>query len=389
MRTAYFDCFSGISGDMTLGALIACGADVGAIRAELAKLHLDGWDLTAEPTERNGIGAVDVTVTQVAELGHGRHLHHIEEILQASELSDNIRSKALAVFQKLAVAEAKVHQTTVERIHFHEVGAIDAIVDIVGACIALELLGIGRIVCSPLPMSHGFVECMHGTIPIPAPAVLEMLAGVPVYSVDIVGELVTPTGAALMVALAAEFGPAPAMTVGPVGYGAGKKSFGNRPNLLRVIVGDSQVSEEKTEIMCIETNIDDMSPQFYELAFERMFAAGALDVYTQPIQMKKGRPATLLTALAPKECVQAVAAVFFAETTTFGVRMFPAQRMCLERRWVPVTTPYGEVRIKCGTFQGVQTTASPEYDDVRRCAEACAVPLKRVHQAAMMAYEES
>ena len=256
-RLLYFDCFSGISGDMTLGALLACGADEERLRSELAKLKLPGWQLSIAETSRNGIGATDVTVNLTAEQGHGRHLHHIEEILNASEIAQPIREKALAVFRRLAEAEAKIHQTTVERIHFHEVGAVDAIIDIVGACVALENLGVEQVICSPLPMSRGFVDCMHGTIPLPAPAVLELLKDVPVYGVDVEGEMVTPTGAAIMTTLAARFGSMPPMTVHATGYGAGTSDFGNRPNLLRVVIGDTVADalSGAAEVVALETNL--------------------------------------------------------------------------------------------------------------------------------------
>ncbi len=390
MKIAYFDCFSGISGDMTLGALLACGVETEWLRAELQRLNLPGWRLDVEPTSRNGIGATDVTVAITEEQGHGRHLHHIEEILAKSVISPAIQAKALAVFIKLADAEARIHQTTPDRIHFHEVGAVDAIVDIVGSCLLLEKLGVERVVSSPLPMGRGFVECMHGTIPIPAPATLEMLQGVPVYSVDVEGELVTPTGAAILKTLAAGFGPMPAMTVRASGYGAGKKQFGNRPNLLRVILGDTveDVFSAAPEVTVLETNLDDFSPQFYEPLSERLFAAGALDVYLAPIQMKKGRPATLVTVLAPPEKAEALADIIFTETTTLGIRFNTMRRLCMEREWRAVETPYGSIRIKIGRWKGEEKTAAPEYEDVRAAAERAGAPLKLVLQAAMNAYSQ-
>ena len=390
MRIAYFDCFSGVSGDMTLGALIACGVSVDDLKADLARLNLPGWELKADSVSRNGIGAIDVTVSLTQKQGHGRHLHHIEEILNAADIPADVRAKARDVFRRLAVAEAKVHQTTVESIHFHEVGAVDAIVDIVGSCFALERLGVERIVCAPLALGHGFVNCAHGMIPLPAPAVVELTTGYPVRSVDVEGETVTPTGAALMTTLAAEFGLIPAMTVRAVGYGAGKSDFGDRPNLLRVVIGDTIDDDTSDEdaIAVIETNIDDMPSQHYELLSERLFAAGAVDVFLTAIQMKKNRPATLVTVLAPEDKVDAVVDVIFTETTTLGVRFRREQRRCQERTWVSVETAYGAIRIKVGSWRGAVKSVTPEYDDAKAAARAYSVPLKAVHEAAMAAYRK-
>lgn len=391
MKIAYFDCFSGVSGDMTLGALLACGIDADDLRAELARLKLPGWKLEVQTTSVNGIGATDVTVALTEPQGHGRHLSDIARILEASDLADSVRGKALTVFQRLAEAEAKIHQTTPDRIHFHEVGAVDAIVDIVGACVALERLGVEAAYCSPLPMGRGFVQCAHGAIPLPAPAVLELLRGYPVYDANIEGELVTPTGAALMSTLAETFGAMPTMTLHTIGYGAGKQRFPDRPNVLRVVLGETveDAFSGAPEIAVLETNLDDFSPQFYEPLSERLFAAGAVDVYMTPIQMKKGRPATLLTVLAPPEKAEELAGLLFTETTTLGVRFSKMRRLCVEREWVTVQTPYGPIRIKVGRWRGTETTASPEYEDVKAAAAAHGVPVKVVYQAGLLSYKQS
>jgi uncharacterized protein (TIGR00299 family) protein len=389
MRTAYFDCFSGISGDMTLGALIACGVDPTALKTALMGLNVPGWDLTAADVSRNGIGAIDVTVVGAEEdQGHGRHLSDIEEILNSSQLSERVRTQAMAIFTRLAEAEARIHQTTVDRIHFHEVGAVDAIVDIVGACIGLEMLEIDRITCSAIPISHGFTECMHGVIPIPAPATMELLKGIPTYPVDVRGEIVTPTGAAIVSTLAEGFGRPPAMTISITGYGAGKKEFGDTPNLLRLTIGEELSAESAgmPEVVIIEANIDDMSPQLYDVLFERLLAAGAADVTLTPIIMKKGRPAIQLSTVCSPASVEKVSTAIFRETTTLGVRYYTAKRNCLERRWETVTTKYGDVRIKIGSLNGEETSATPEYEDVRTAAEAAGVPLKSVQEAAVVAY---
>jgi len=388
LKLAYFDCFSGISGDMTLGALLACGVDPEDLRDDLEQLSLPGWRLDVAETSRNGIGALDVTVSITEEPGHSRHLSDIREILQGAALSERVRGRALAVFQRLAEAEARIHQTTADRIHFHEVGAIDAIIDIVGTCACLERLGVDQVWCSPLPLGRGFVRCMHGMIPLPAPAVLELAAGVPVTGSDVEGELVTPTGAALVTSLAAGFGAIPPMRVVATGYGAGKKQFGERPNLLRVTVGerDEAALESLPEVAVLETNLDDLSPQFYETAMERLFAAGALDVYLTAVQMKKGRPGTLLTVLAPPARREALADVIIDETSTLGIRFTTMRRACLERAWHTVETEYGPVRIKVGWWKGRERTASPEYEDVKAAARGHGVPVRIVHQAALAAY---
>jgi pyridinium-3,5-bisthiocarboxylic acid mononucleotide nickel chelatase len=388
LRTAWFDCFSGISGDMTLGALLACGGSEDHLRQELAKLSMTGWRLDIAPTSKNGIGATDVTVTLTEPQGHGRHLHHIEEILKKSEVSSTVRDRAMAVFTRLAEAEAKIHQTTIERIHFHEVGAVDAIVDIVGSCVLMDQLGIEQIVCAPLPMGRGFIDCAHGTIPLPAPATVEILQGVPVYSVDTEGELVTPTGAALMKTLAGGFGTMPPIKISASGYGAGKKDFGNRPNLLRVVIGET--TEDRftgaPEVALLETNLDDLSPQLYEPLTESLLAAGAVDVFLSPIQMKKGRPGTLLTVLAAPDRTENLIDVLFRESTTLGVRYSTMKRVCLDRDWRTVTTEYGPIRIKVGSWRGTETTATPEYDDVKSAAAKYNVPVKKVQEAAVVAY---
>lgn len=389
MRIAYFDCFSGISGDMALGALIACGISVDDLRSDLNHLGIRGWKLDARPTSQNGIGAVDVTVQSGDESAHGRHLSDIESILNSSDLPDVVCKRALAVFTRLAEAEARVHQTTPERIHFHEVGAIDAIVDIVGTCLALERLKVDRIECSALPMGRGFAECMHGTIPLPAPAVLELAKNVPTYGVDIEGELVTPTGAALVSTLASQFGPMPAMKIVSTGYGSGKKRFGNRPNLLRVVIGEAEAPGGGAEVVVIETNVDDLSPQFYERISERLFESGALDVYLTPVQMKKCRPATLLTVLCDPDSEESLAEIVFQETTTLGIRIQVARRLCMERKWVPVETQYGAVRMKVGEWRGKETTAMPEYEDVLRLARESGAPIRKIHQAAISAYAQT
>ncbi|MGI4787366.1 MAG: nickel pincer cofactor biosynthesis protein LarC [Janthinobacterium lividum] len=388
MKIAYFDCFSGVSGDMTLGALLACGADEAEFRRQLAGLKVPGYELVIQRVTREGITATDVDVKLMEQdRGHGRHLLDIASLLDASTLSAGVRQNALAIFTRLADVEAKIHGTTREEIHFHEVGAVDAIVDIVGSCLLLEMLGVERVVPSSLPCGYGTIKCMHGIMPVPAPATLELLSGFPVHSVDIRGELVTPTGAALLTTLGdpATAGKMPSMRILSSGFGAGKKQFvPDMPNLLRVIIGET--AEEVTDktpqmISVLETNLDDQNPESFDLLMERAFGAGALDVFFTPIQMKKNRPATLVTVLCPTDKVDTLASVLFRETGTFGVRIREQSRLTLARSWRTVSTQYGDIRLKVGTWQGGEITASPEYEDCKRAAVEHNVPLSRVYDA--------
>ena len=394
MRVAYFDCFSGISGDMTLGALLDAGADEAAFRPELAELQGIKFDLEISKVSRNGIQATDVRVITGHE-HHHRGLKEVSEIITSSTLSESVKARAVEIFTRLAEAEGVVHGTSAEEVHFHEVGAVDAIVDIVGSAIGLELLGVEKVYASPLPMGHGFVQAAHGKIPLPAPATVELLKGVPVYDAGVQGELVTPTGAAIIRTLASEFGDMPAMKIDSIGYGAGKTEF-PFPNALRLMIGEcccpsdgsdgSDGSDRSGRVSIIETNIDDMNPEFYDSVFERLFAAGALDVYLTPIHMKKNRPATLLSVISPTDKTDELARIILANTTSFGVRISSATRRCLEREWETVSTRFGEIRIKIGLLNGEVITTSPEYEDCRKAADAHSVPVKAAYDAAVVAY---
>ncbi len=379
---------------MALGALLACGADDLAFEPEfrrrLAGLDVPGYELVIRQVIKNGITATDVDVRLLdQDTAHGRHLSDIAELLQNSSLPSGVTQNALAVFTRLAEAEAKIHGTTPEEIHFHEVGATDAIVDVTGSCLLLEMLGVGRVALSSLPCGHGTIQCAHGVMPVPAPATLALLAGFPVHSVDVRGELVTPTGAALLTTLTdpKTAGTMPAMRLLGSGFGAGKKQFQTEmPNLLRVVLGetdDSQDTDDRTPqtIAVLETNLDDHNPEGFDLLMERAFAAGAVDVFFAPIQMKKNRPATLVTVLCPTGKTDALAAVLFRETGTFGLRIREQKRLTLTRSWRTVTTEYGEIRLKIGAWLGEEVTASPEYEDCRRAAVKHAVPLRRVYDA--------
>jgi len=394
MKIAYFDCFSGVSGDMALGALLACGADEEQFRRGLGALRVPGYELKIERVTREGISAIDVNVIlRESEQGHGRRLSDIAGILEKSELPHGVQKNALAVFTRLADAEAKIHGTNREEIHFHEVGAVDAIVDIVGCCLLLELLEVKTVAVSSIPCGHGVLTCQHGIMPVPAPATMELLSGFPIHSVDIKGELVTPTGAALVTTLADASGAGriPVMRVLTSGFGAGKKQFiSNMPNLLRIVIGETIESADTTPhtITILETNLDDQSPEVFDILMERCFAAGALDVFFTPIQMKKNRPGTLVTVLCPTTASELLADVLFRESGTFGIRMQRQSRLTLERDWQTVRTSYGDLRIKIGRRQGVVMTAAPEYEDCKAAAIANSVPLKMVYQEAQHAYAE-
>ncbi len=380
MKTCYFDAFSGISGDMTVGALIDAGADGAALMDALDSLNL-GATYSFEKTKRRGIGATKFHVHGGEQKAH-RHLPHIIKIIEnATRLSDQTKQRSLAVFNALGAAESKIHHQPLEKVHFHEVGAVDSISDIVGACFGFELLQIGEIYCSPINVGSGTVETDHGTLPVPAPATAELLVNKPVYSKGPEMELTTPTGAAIVSALAAGFGSMPAMTIESTGFGAGTKEFPMQANVLRAVIGARTAAIESTTVTVIEANIDDSTPQVLGYAMDRLFAAGALDVTIQPLLMKKNRPGSLLSVIANPAHQEALAKIILEETTTLGLRMYAAERRVQARSEVVVETPFGKVRMKV-TAQG----ASPEYDDCRTLAAAQGVPLKKVLAEAQFAY---
>jgi uncharacterized protein (TIGR00299 family) protein len=389
MNLAYFDCFSGISGDMTLGALIDAGCDVDRLRAGLQALAVPGWELTAEKVWKNGMAATYAKVKIEDQKKH-RSLNDILEILHKSELAPEARDRASAIFQKLGEAEARVHDVPLEKIHFHEVGAVDAIVDIVGACLGFHALGIGKFACSPLNVGGGTAKMAHGVLPVPAPATANLLQGKPTYSNGVQRELVTPTGAAIVAALCDSFGPQPAMTVSAIGYGAGTADLEGQPNVLRIMIGESAekvIAGYDEEVSVIEANLDDMNPQIYGYFLERALAAGAVDVFTTPVQMKKNRPGTLLTVLCKPQDANALTSLIFAETTTFGVRTTIAQRRILPREHVSVNTSFGDVRIKLSRVNGRILHVSPEFEDCRKLAVEKNVPLQQVINEALRRYE--
>ncbi|MCE5324288.1 nickel pincer cofactor biosynthesis protein LarC [bacterium] len=387
MRTAYFDCFAGISGDMTLGALVDAGADFEKLKLELAKLDIKDYELILSKVVRSGISATDIEVRVHHDHGHhGRSFTDIKQHIEQSSLSDSVKAKSIAIFKRLGEAEAKIHGKSIEEIHFHEVGAIDSIIDIVGTCICLALLEIDKVFAGPIPTFHGMVKIAHGTFPLPAPATAEILKDVPWRELGIEGEIVTPTGAAILAELAEGFGPMPAMTLQSTGYGSGKKDFGI-PNVLRVMIGEQEEPGHKCckhpEVAILESNIDDMEPQVYEVVMERLFAAGALDVYLTPIQMKKNRPATLLSVICDPEKISAMGNIIFEETSTIGIRIDRQSRMCLPRITVTVDTKYGQITIKVAHKNGEIINSQPEYEDCKAAAAKHGVPVKLVRDAAI------
>ncbi len=391
MKIAYFDCISGISGNMILGALIDAGLDAGALRAELAKLNLTGYSVEATSVSKNGIAAILVDVN-VSETGVHRHLPDIERIIDESTLAAPVKQTAGNVFRRLAEAEAQVHGTTPDHIHFHEVGGMDAIIDIVGAVIGLRLLGIERVVASPIPTGRGWITAAHGRLPVPAPATAALLRGVPLNPLDVEAELTTPTGAAIITTVAEGFGPTPAMTVDHVGYGAGHRDL-EHPNVLRLMVGHLAGSDESSgsdaydvdTMTVIEANIDDMNPEFFDHVMTRLLENRAVDVFLTPIQMKRNRPATMLSVLVPADSVEPALETLFAETTTLGVRTYETRRRKLPRQEIDVALPGGRVRVKVATLRGQVKNVAPEYVDCREIAERTGEPIKAVYDQAKAA----
>ncbi|MCX7781508.1 MAG: nickel pincer cofactor biosynthesis protein LarC [Negativicutes bacterium] len=384
MRAVYLDCFSGVSGNMLLGALIDVGVPEQALRDALTALPVSGYEVAISRVEKCGISAAYVDV-KVAKRQHHRHLPDIIKIIDRASLKPAVKEKAKQVFQKLAEAEAKVHGTTVEKVHFHEVGAVDAIVDVVGTVFGFDYLGVEQIFVSKLNVGGGFVRCSHGLMSVPAPATVELLKGIPYASGEIKKELVTPTGAALVATLAAGFGAMPeAFRDERIGYGAGTWDL-DIPNVLRMHLGVMAKENGPTGTLLVEANIDDFNPQNYEYVMNKLFQAGALDVWLTPIIMKKGRPGIQLSALIPGdgECLQRIGGIIIRETTTLGVRSYPAQRLVAERKFVQIELPWGKINVKFGKYAGEVCNIAPEYEDCRMLAEQHGIPLKAVQQAAM------
>jgi pyridinium-3,5-bisthiocarboxylic acid mononucleotide nickel chelatase len=436
-RTLYLDCFAGASGDMLLGALLDCGLDFEFLKAELAKLGVAGYELSLTRVDRSGIAAAkfDVHLHSAEkksehhhEHAHAHHDHHhddhqhhhshahddhhhhhahedhhddhhhehghrslsdIKRLIASSTLHEQIRERARLIFERIGAAESKIHNVPIETIHFHEVGAVDSIVDIIGVCIGLDALQIDRIIASPLHVGSGTFKCAHGTYPVPGPATTELLQGVPIYSGEIAGELVTPTGAAIIAMLAESYGPLPLMKIERIGYGAGTRTYPKFPNVLRALIGElaSDAEQTPTTVTVIEANIDDLNAQVFGHLMEQALAAGALDIFYTPVQMKKNRPGVLVTLLCKPADQARMCELLFRETTTLGVRYRQEAREILQRELVNVTTAFGAIKIKVARHaDGRVLNYAPEFEDCRAAAELHQVAVREVQTAAMLAF---
>ena len=386
MKTLYFDCFAGASGDMILGAMVAAGVDPDHLQRKLSLLNVEGFRVNFETVNRAGLSATYARVETAEEHKH-RHLADIKQIIEASGLSDRVKQRAVEIFTRLAEAEAHVHSEPIDHVHFHEVGALDAIVDVVGAAICFDALQIERFVSSPLHVGSGMVEMAHGRFPIPPPAVAELLKGVPFYSTELKGELLTPTGAAIITTVCNEYGPIPQMTTESTGYGAGTREYQDFPNVLRVLIGETEASLPIDErLWMIETNLDDASPQIIGHVMDRVLDLGALDCFFTPVQMKKNRPGVLLSVLCGPGEKEAVMKLLFLETTTLGIRSHQVNRRALKRSMVRVETQYGPIDVKVAHLDGRIVNEMPEFEQCRQAAVKAGVPLKIVEEAARVAF---
>ena len=397
MKTIYFDCFSGAAGDMILGALIDAGLPLDELKGALGSLGVEGWDVSAERVVKCGITATKFRVHETVPVGAGsagggghRHYHlaGIKKRIDQSALSAAGKAQAKALFDRLAEAEASVHNMPVEKVHLHEVGALDSIVDIVGSVFGLEWFGADRIVVSPINVGSGMVQTAHGVYPVPAPATLKLLGDAPVYAGSIAKEMLTPTGALLLSGYASTFGAMPPMRVEGVGYGAGDRDLDGTPNVLRLVVGEAAISESATRVAVVECEIDDMNPQIFGVLMDRLYAANALEVFYASVQMKKNRPGTLLTIVCRPADREALVDLVFRETTTIGVRYQEMARECLDRETVFVETPLGTVRYKVAGRNGRVLNAQPEFDDLVKLAAEHSRPIKEIQAVAAKAWLE-
>ncbi len=380
MKILYYDCFSGVSGDMNLGAMVDLGIDIEYLRSELGKLHLDGWELTSEKSQRHGITGTKITVRQTRHEHVHRHLSDIDKIITGSTLSGEVKDLSMKIFLKIAEAEAAVHGIPLEKVHFHEVGAIDSIIDVAGAAICFIALGIEAVYVSEVELGSGFVDCAHGRLPVPAPATSEIIKGIPVKIGNVDFEATTPTGAAIVTTLGTKFGTGPLLTIKKTGYGIGHKEHPVVPNLLRVFLGET--NEEHAQghrAVLMEANIDDMNPEFYDHITDNLFRAGAADVFFTQIIMKKGRPGVILNVICEKGSENKLKEIIFTESTTLGMRSFEFNKDTLARETFKVNTIYGEVTVKRSFFGGKQVSVKPEYEECRKIASERNIPVKEVY----------
>jgi uncharacterized protein (TIGR00299 family) protein len=390
MKIAYFDCFSGASGDMILGALLGAGFELKKLSEELNKLGLNGYELGSKTVLRSDISGIKFDVSIKDDKIHDEHhtrrtLKDITRIISESSLSKGVKKDSIKIFENLARAEAKVHNTLPEEVHFHEVGAIDSIVDIVGTVIALNDLKIENVYFSPIRTGTGFVKCHHGQFPIPAPATIELLKGFHVIGTNIQSELTTPTGAAILTSLGANVEMCPEIKLLEIGYGAGSNEIPQIPNLLRVMIGETKTVSEQDEVWMVETNIDDMPGEHFGYLLEKILEAGALDGYITPVQMKKSRPGTLISIIVDEVHLSKVERIMFEQSTTFGIRKYKASRKKLNRKLIDVETKYGMVKVKIGTLNGYVKNISPEHEDCKKIADERGLPLKLIYNTAMNA----
>jgi uncharacterized protein (TIGR00299 family) protein len=384
MKILSYDCFSGISGDMNLGAMIDLGVEKSFLTSELNKLNLEGWELVVEKDQRHGITGTKVTVKQTKHEHAHRHLSDIEKIIMDSKLDAATKELSMKIFMKIAVAESKVHNIPLDHVHFHEVGAIDSIVDVVGAAICFNSLGIERVHVSAIELGGGFVNCDHGKLPVPAPATAEIIHGLPVKKGGVNFEATTPTGAAIIATLATDFGDGLLLKTEKTAYGVGQKDDHDVPNLLRVFLAEAAEKEETGhDALLLECNIDDMNPEFFDFISEKLFKAGAADVYLSNIMMKKGRPGIVLNIICESGRAEVLKSIIFTESTSLGIRTFSFRKDTLTRKFEVLDTEFGKVNIKRSFFKGDEVSAKPEYEDCRRIASEKGIPIKEVHNKIM------
>jgi len=384
MKVLYYDCFSGISGDMNLGAMIDIGVDKDFLTGELMKLNLPGWELVTEKDQRHGIKGTKATVRQTRHEHAHRHMSDIMKIIGDSALEKKVKELSIRIFMKIAEAEAFVNGTSVEEVHFHEVGAVDSIVDIVGAAICFNVLDVDKVYVSKVELGGGFVRCDHGNLPVPAPATAEIIKGIPVKKDSVDFEATTPTGAAILATLGTDFGIAPDLRITKTGYGVGQKDHPEIPNLLRVFLGETDQTNPGHDAMLLECNIDDMNPEFYEYIYDKLFKAGAADVFLTNIIMKKGRPGNMLSVICEPGKEDILKEIIFTESTTVGIRSFPFKKDTLSRKFESIETPYGKVTVKRSFYNEKEVSCKPEFEECRKIAEEKGISLKIVYNNIMV-----